>query len=57
MSYTIIITQNPNHPDGVTATAPTKVFEQTVETLDLKSVINAINAKPRKPRAPKASKS
>ena len=57
MSYKIIIEQNSGHPDGVNATSPVKVFEQTVETLDLKSVINAINAKPRKPRTPKPVKS
>ncbi len=56
MSYTIVITHNPGHPDGVTTVPSVKVFEQTVETLDLKSVINAINAKPRKPRAPKTAK-
>lgn len=32
----------------------TKIFEQTVPSLNLKAVINTINAAPRKPRAPKA---
>lgn len=51
---------NPLHPISgyapdrqVQTTETETVFEQTVESLNLKSVINAINATPRKSRTPK----
>lgn len=53
MSYKITIEQNPARPDDAPAIAPIKIFEQTVESLNLKAVINTINATPRKPRVAK----
>lgn len=59
MAYKITIEQNPITANtDITATEVScvgiKIFEQTVESLNLKAVINAINATPRKPRTPKA---
>lgn len=44
MSFTIIITED--QPGG----QERKVFQQTVEVLDIPAVFNAVNKKPRKPR-------
>lgn len=58
MSYKIQITKIESVP-STTATevdrgVSSEVFTQTVDSLNLKAVINAINATPRKPRVTKA---
>lgn len=53
MSYTIIITDDQSDRPGG---QERKVFQQTVEVLDLPAVFNAVNKKKRKPRETKSAK-
>lgn len=58
MSYKITIEKLTIEPSSsasdVTHEVATEIFSQTVDSLNLKAVINTINATPRKPRTLKA---
>ena len=54
--YRITIEKIPSFPDneeGAISTVPCKVYEQTVEELDIRAVMAAVNQRKRGPRAPK----
>lgn len=56
MPYRIVVEEMPSRDVEHGAPDAVKIYEQAVEALDLKRVMEAVNWKPRGPRKPKEQK-
>ena len=53
--FQVTVVEIPETPRGENAPEPIERYKATLDTIDLRAVINAVMQKPRKPRTPKVT--